>query len=130
VQHWPNLSDRAGFEWRDRPHPTIGSLTASKAARTGLCPRLPARGGSWAARPADIGTGVLYVPCSINVNGSGRIAATIAAEGSISLTGTNLTAGPDTAGQPALVSGAAATAVQLTGAANRVLGASTQSVDK
>jgi hypothetical protein len=63
------------------------------------------------------------VPCAVDVTGSGRINASIAAEGSISLTGTNLTIGPDVLGRPAVVCGATGTAVPMTGVTNRVLGA-------
>ncbi|GIJ43368.1 hypothetical protein Val02_02540 [Virgisporangium aliadipatigenens] len=86
-------------------------------------PASACKSGTWTARPSDITAGVLYVPCTVTVTGSGRINATIAAEGSVHLAGTDLAIGPDMPGRPAIVSSTKGSAVQLTGASNRILGA-------
>lgn len=68
------------------------------------------QGGNWTPSPTETLTGVVYVPCAVTLTGTGRtIAATIAAEGTITVTGSNMTIGPSAAGAPSLLSAASGT---------------------
>ncbi len=69
-------------------------------------------------------SGVVYVPCAVNLTTAGRYNATIAAEGTITVTASSITVGPGNTqrGAVALVSGASGTSINLVGADSTVLG--------
>ncbi|WP_344944957.1 hypothetical protein [Terrabacter ginsenosidimutans] len=80
--------------------------------------------GTWTPTNASTVTGIVYVPCAVNLTKAGRYDATIAAEGLITVTARGITVGPGSAqrGAVALVGGAPGTSVTLVGADTTVLG--------
>ncbi len=69
-------------------------------------------------------TGVVYVPCAVDIIGLNRtVGAMIAAEGPITVSGTNVRIEPGQPGQPALISGSTgADAIRIVGINARVTG--------
>ncbi|MEV4706448.1 hypothetical protein [Actinoplanes sp. NPDC049316] len=77
----------------------------------------------WTVRGDDVPSGVVYVPCAVTINGSGRVSAVIVAEGPITAAGASLILGPDRASSPALLSAASGpAAIQVSGAGVQIRG--------
>lgn len=72
--------------------------------------------GVWRPDQSSL-AGIVYVPCAVEISASGSsVGATIAAEGSVQVSGSRVTLTPSEAGMPALVSGAAdEEAIAITG---------------
>ena len=79
--------------------------------------------GTWSVAAAGVPSGVVYVPCAVEITKGGTIHATIAAEGSISVKAAKVAVEPTRATDPALVTGATGAAVTLLGADAHVSGA-------
>ena len=81
-------------------------------------------GGVWSPTPAQQYSGVVYVPCAVSITQANTtVAATIAAEGPVKVSGANITIGRAESGVPSIVTGATgADAVILTGAKLNTIG--------
>jgi len=75
-------------------------------------------GGVWTPSPGAVPSGIVYVPCGVNLTAVGsQINATIAAEGKITITGAGITVQPSIEDMPSLVTAATgADAVVVLGA--------------
>jgi len=61
-------------------------------------------GGVWTPAPGAVPSGIVYVPCDVNLSAVGsQINATIAAEGKITITGADITVQPSIQDMPSLV---------------------------
>lgn len=80
--------------------------------------------GAWTPTSPDAVTGIVYVPCNVDLRVVGTYRATIAAEGTITSTPRGVTVGRGAAapGAQALVSGSEGSAITLVGADTTVLG--------
>ncbi len=95
-----------------------GAAALAAGAQYRAIPASSCVAGVWTpTNPAGI-TGVVYVPCAVDLTVAGTYNATIAAEGSIAVTAKGITVGRGASapGQPALVSGASGTAISVIGA--------------
>ena len=102
-----------------RPGGRLAKSAGYTAVPAGACVN-----GTWTPASAASVTGTVYVPCAVDLTKAGRYAATIAAEGRITVTASGITVGPGPGlrGAVALVSGADGTSVNLVGADTTVLG--------
>lgn len=80
--------------------------------------------GVWSPSPAQSYTGVVYVPCAVSITRANTtIAATIAAEGPVRITGANINIGRADPGTPSIVTGVAGTdAIVISGAKSNIAG--------
>jgi hypothetical protein len=93
--------------WQVADYRPGGSRALSAGSAYHAIPKTACSNGIWKPRPADIPTGVVYVPCAVAISGSGStIAALLVAEGAIQLSGTGLVVGPNLPGVPAMLSAA------------------------
>lgn len=113
-QGLPPVSDIAAY----RP----GGLVASSGVPYRAVDPTACRDGVWSPRPGEALTGVVYVPCAVALIGSGNVVpATIAAEGTVRLTGFGLKLGVSSPGAPSVVTGAKGEDAVLIVGANTVL---------
>jgi hypothetical protein len=99
-----------------------GGPVATSGVAYRAIPASACRGGTWSPAAGEQLTGVVYVPCGVQL--SGVAAATVAAEGPVRVVGSGVRVGPATPGAPAIVTGATGTdAVTVTGTAVAVSGA-------
>lgn len=75
--------------------------------------------GVWTVSPAQVPTGIVYVPCAVNFTTSGTVAATIAAEGAVTLSASRISIQPLAPAAPGIVSG---NTISLVGADATVTG--------
>jgi len=91
-----------------------GSIARSGVTYRAISPSA-CTNGVWTPGVSDNLTGVVYVPCSVRLVTGRTYAATIAAEGTIQISGSGTIVGPTTPGAPSLISGASAAAITISG---------------
>lgn len=86
-------------------------------------PASSCRGGTWTVRAQDVPAGVVYVPCGVDVTGTGGVRATLAAEGPIRISGSGVTVSPGVTGAPSLITASdEASAVAVVGRSASLVG--------
>ncbi|MEX2586677.1 MAG: hypothetical protein WD602_01610, partial [Actinomycetota bacterium] len=95
-----------------------GEIAQQAGANYHAIDALSCVGGVWTPAPGAVPSGIVYVPCDVNLSAVGsQIDATIAAEGKITITGADITVQPSIEDMPALVTAATgADAVVILGA--------------
>jgi len=110
----PPIADIADY----RP----GGRIATSGAPYRAVPASACRAGVWTPAVGEVVTGTVYVPCGVTLTGTRTLAATVVAEGSVRLTGSNIVITSPADGSPAIVSGATGDAVVVDGAGVRLSG--------
>jgi hypothetical protein len=101
-----------------RPGGATSSIASYHAVDSSAC-----KFGWWTPSPFHKLTGIVYVPCNVNLTGFGTtIDATIAAEGRIVVTGTGMTVRPSAASIALFSAATGPDAVTIRGAGNTIAG--------
>jgi hypothetical protein len=79
--------------------------------------------GSWNPSPSAVPHGIVYVPCAVNITGSGTIAATITAERAVTISGSAVVVAPPRRSDSAVVTAATGNALDIKGSGVDLRGA-------
>lgn len=84
------------------------SIARSNPTAYHVIPSSACVNGAWSVDPSQVPSGIVYVPCAMIITGSGKVSATLAAEGAITVKASRVTVQPARANAPGLVSGSGA----------------------